>query len=74
MIISEIMNYHLDNGITLTENVFRPFSNEFFNLINEARVLYNEGIIDVEEDEKWLVESDFGKNSSASIVLGQVKI
>jgi hypothetical protein len=60
-IISENMNYHLDNGITLTENIFRPFSDEFFNLINEARELYNEGYIDVDEDEKWLVESDFGK-------------
>lgn len=60
-IISENMNYHLDNGISLTENIFRPFSDEFFNLINEARELYNEGYIDVDEDEKWLVESDFGK-------------
>ena len=55
------MNYHLDNGITLTENIFRPFSNQFFNLINEARELYNEGYIDVDEEERWLVESDFGK-------------
>jgi len=55
------MNYHLDNGISLTENIYRPFTPKFFDLISEARVLYNEGYIDVDEDERWLVESDFGK-------------
>lgn len=60
-LISENMNYHLENGISLTENIFRPFSVEFFNLINEARELYNQGHIEVEFNEKWLVESDFGK-------------
>jgi hypothetical protein len=61
ILITEEMKYHLDNGIKLTENVFRPFSDEFFNLINEARTLYKSGYVDIEEDEMWLIESDFGK-------------
>ncbi len=60
-IISENMNYHIEHGIRLSENIFRPFSNEFFNLINEARDLYNEGEILVDDEDLWLVESDFGK-------------
>ena len=70
-IISESMNYHLDNNISLTENIYRPFTEKFFDLISEARVLYNEGYIGVNEDERWLVESDFGKKvklSSGKIV------
>jgi hypothetical protein len=76
-LISENMNYHLDNGIPLTENIFRPFSPEFFNLINEARTLYNKGLIDVENDEKWIVESDFGKKirlSNGKVVRLEVPI
>lgn len=59
--LSESMTYHLDNNVSLIENIFRPFSKEFFNLINEARELYNEGEIEVSDEERWLVESDFGK-------------
>jgi hypothetical protein len=65
-IISESMNYHLDNGISLVENIYRPFSEKFFDLINEARTLYKEGLIEMEEDERWLVESDFGKKVKLS--------
>lgn len=60
------MNYHLDNGISLVENIYRPFSEKFFDLINEARTLYKEGLIEMEEDERWLVESDFGKKVKLS--------
>lgn len=61
VIVSEGLKYHIDNKISLTENIYRPFSNNFFNLINEVRDLYLIGKIDVPENEKWIVESDFGK-------------
>ena len=61
VIVSEGLKYHIDNKICLTENIYRPFSNNFFNLINEVRDLYLIGKIDVPESEKWIVESDFGK-------------
>ena len=43
-VISENMNYHIVNNIPLNENVFRPFSKEFFGVINEARELYENGM------------------------------
>ena len=32
--VSEDLKYHLDNKLTLTENVFRIYSESYFNLIN----------------------------------------
>jgi hypothetical protein len=36
--LSEELNYHLDNGISLVENVFRIYSEKYFDVINEARI------------------------------------
>lgn len=55
------LKYHLDNGINLSENVFRIYSDSFFDLINEARDLYNRGLLYLNEEDRWLVESDLGE-------------
>ena len=65
-VISENMNYHIVNNIPLNENVFRPFSKEFFGVINEARELYENGMIELSEDDVELVESDFGRQVTLS--------
>jgi len=59
--ISKELRYHLDNKISLSENVFRIYSSAFFKLINEVRDLYNENKIKLNEDDTWIVESDLGK-------------
>jgi hypothetical protein len=59
--ISEDLKYHLENRISLNENVFRIYSDKYFKLINEVRNLYNQGNIRLNEDDIWLVESDLGK-------------
>ena len=59
--ISEELKYHLDNNLTLNENVFRIYSDSYFNLINEVRELYKYGYIHLNDDDRWLVESDLGK-------------
>jgi len=59
--ISEDLKYHLENNITLSENVFRIYSEKYFKLINEVRNLYNEEKIRLNIDDIWLVESDLGK-------------
>jgi hypothetical protein len=51
----------LENGINLTENVFRPYSPKFFDLINEVRSLYENKKVTVPLKDLWLIESDFGK-------------
>ena len=59
--ISESLQYHLDNNISLNENIFRIYSDSFFELINEVRNLYNQGLIKLDDEDTWLVESDLGK-------------
>jgi hypothetical protein len=60
-LISEYLMYHLENKISLSENVFRIYSDKYFKLINEVRNLYYNGKISLNEDDIWLVESDLGK-------------
>jgi len=59
--ISEGLKYHLDKKINLNENIFRIYSDSFINLINEVRSLYNIGLIELNEHDKRIVESDFCK-------------
>jgi hypothetical protein len=59
--ISYELRYHLENKITLSENIFRMYSNNYFALINEVRKLYKEGFIQLNEEDTWIVESDLGK-------------
>ena len=60
--ISDELKYHLENNLTLNENVFRIYSDSYFNLINEVRDLYQYGYIHLNNDDIWLVESDLGKS------------
>mgnify|MGYP006442344955 CR=1 FL=1 len=60
-IMSEELQYHIDNKISLTETMFRYGSPKYFKVINEARELYNKGIIVVSEEEEEILKSDLGK-------------
>lgn len=59
--VSEELQYHIDNGLTLTDNVFRVYSEKYFDLVNEVRELYNQGKIKLNEEDQLMVESDLGK-------------
>jgi hypothetical protein len=59
-LISEHLNYHITNEVPLNDNIFRFGSEEFFNVINKARELYYEGMVELNEDDVELIESDFG--------------
>lgn len=59
--ISEALQYHIDNGIGLTDNVFRVYSEKYFDLVNEVRELWNEDKIDLNDEDRLMVESDLGK-------------
>ena len=60
-VISEELEYHLEQNLTLSENIFRIYSENYFNLINEVRELYNKNILALNEDDIWIVESNLGK-------------
>ena len=59
--VSDALQYHIDNRLSLTDNVFRVYSESYFDLVNEVRRLYNEGVIDLNEEDRLMVESDLGK-------------
>jgi len=58
--ISEDLQYHIDNNIPLSENVFRTGSPKYFDVINEARKLRKKGLYENELDNE-LLDSDLGK-------------
>ena len=60
--ISDDLRYHIENNISLSENVFRIYSESYFRLINEVRELYDRNLIKLNEDDKWIIESDLGKS------------
>ena len=62
--ISEGLNFHLENNIPITENVYRPHSKSFFNLINEVRELYLNDEIELNEEEIELIETEIGKTAT----------
>ena len=60
--LEEAVQYHLDNNISITENVFRPASDMFFQMIGEAKKLYSEGkYTPADEWEKDMLNSDIGE-------------
>ena len=59
-LISEDLQYHIDNNIPISQNVFRPGSEKYFTLVEEARKLKDLGYYTNEEDEH-LLETDLGK-------------
>lgn len=61
--ISEELKYHIENGISIHENVFRIYSKAWFSLIEEARRLYEEGSLALNDDDAELVESDIGRTA-----------
>ena len=64
--ISEALQYHIDNGLSLCENMFRVYSESYFDLVNEVRDLWKEGKIDLNEDDTDMVESDLGKRAKVN--------
>jgi hypothetical protein len=61
--VSEYLKYHLDRGIPLCENIFRTYSPSYFDLISEVRKLYFENLIELNEYDAELVESDLGEKA-----------
>jgi hypothetical protein len=57
---SKELQYHINEGLTLTDNIFRVYSQKYFDLVNEVRKLWNEGKITLNEEDRMMVESDLG--------------
>ena len=59
--MSENLLYHVNSGVGVDKNIFRPGSSAFFNLFEEARALYKAGLYFPSCDERELLESDIGE-------------
>lgn len=59
-LLSEGLNYHIDNKISLFECEYRIGSEAHLSLIRESRKLYSRGIIEVSDVDKALLETDLG--------------
>ena len=59
--VSDILKYHLVKQLPLAENIFRTYSESYFELLEEVRKLYFENKIELCDVDAELVESDLGK-------------
>jgi hypothetical protein len=59
--ISQGLLYHIDNNIPLMESVYRIESDQWLNMINESRLLWEKNIIDLTEDDVFLISTDAGE-------------
>ncbi len=60
-LLSENLSYHIDNNISLMENVFRIGSDAHLSMIKEARKLYSRGVLDLCEEDEGLMETHLGE-------------
>lgn len=59
--VSDALQYHMDNNLSLTDNVFRVYSKGYFDLVNEVRKLWSQGKIHLNEEDTMMVESNLGE-------------
>lgn len=60
--ISKSVHYHVENNIPFAENIYRIHSEEFYNLFNEARTLWQNGLLtELTEWDQHLLKTDIGK-------------
>lgn len=60
--VSDSLQYHIQENLTLSENVFRIYSKKYFELVNEVRDLYNENMIHLNEEDVELISTDLGES------------
>jgi len=60
--IDEAVEWHVDNKVSFSENVFRVGSESYYDLYKRVRELYAEGKIELSADDKMLIEeTDIGE-------------
>ena len=59
--VSDNLKYHIEKQIPLSENIFRTYSDSYFELLEEVRTLYYNNQIELCDSDAELVESDLGK-------------
>tara|TARA_E500000331_G_scaffold337432_1_gene365531 strand:- start:1389 stop:2015 length:627 start_codon:yes stop_codon:yes gene_type:complete len=62
-ILSEGLKFHIRENIPVSTNIYRRGSDKYFDLFNEARQMYNDGVIELNHaiDKMYISELDVGK-------------
>ena len=60
-LVSENLQYHINENIPLMESVFRIGSDAHLSLIKEARKLYSRGVLDLCEEDEGIIETHLGE-------------
>lgn len=59
--VSENLQYHLEHNMSLSNTVFRLGSDAWMSLVNEMRGLYEQGLIEVNENDEFILLSEAGR-------------
>ena len=59
--ISEALEYHVNNGLNLFNSIYRIPSQAWLDLVNEARNLYEKVLIELSEEDSWLISTNIGE-------------
>ena len=61
-LLSENMKYHIDNKLSVVDNIFRPGSESYISLIREGRKMFESGDVEFSDLDRGLFETtDLGK-------------
>ena len=61
LVLSEGLLFHINNNKPLFENIYRVYSDKFFQLFNEARHNMSLGFIQFDEEDTDLLETNIGE-------------
>jgi hypothetical protein len=61
LLIPESVQYHIENNLPIHDNIYRIYSEKFFNLYNESRILKESGAVEFFGDDLELLETNIGK-------------
>ena len=59
-LLSEALQYHISTSTSVTEPVYRPGSERYFNLLREARQAYRQGHLSPNLVDPWVMTLDIG--------------
>jgi hypothetical protein len=54
--INEHIRYHIENGLSISDSIFRVGSDAYLDFVNEMRKLFSEGKIKVSENDQFILE------------------
>lgn len=58
--MSESLQYHVENGVSLSASVFRIGSDAWCDLVNEVRELHGRGLLKVNENDEFILMTEAG--------------